>query len=46
MNKHSHFWEIIFPITDIKNQKQRCMICGKIKNREIPKLNLKGDKDD
>lgn len=43
MSKHDHFWEIVFPITNIKNQKCRCMICGQIDNREIPIIELKGD---
>ena len=34
-----HFWEIIFPIIDIKKQKQQCMICGKIEERTIPMIN-------
>ena len=39
-DKCNHFWEVVFPITDTKNQEHKCMICGTTENREIPILNI------
>ena len=37
--KCNHFWEIVFPITDIEKQAWRCMKCGEKKKDSIPIFN-------
>lgn len=38
--KCNHFWEVVFPIINIRKQKCKCIKCGKIEKKELPVLNI------